>query len=95
MLAARRSRPSMLAGGRSTRRERGPRRDGAARRRRVAARARLRMFVDAVAQVGVLAARDRLVLAQLHLQVDRLVARVVELRLELRRERRVAARAAA
>ena len=51
--------------------------------------------VDAIAHVGVVAARDRLVLPQLDLQIDRLVARVVELRLELRRQSPSRASAAA
>ena len=51
--------------------------------------------VDPIAQVEILVAGDPLVLPELDLQIDALVARVVELALELGRQRPVARREAA
>jgi hypothetical protein len=47
-------------------------------------------FLDAIAHVVVVAARNRFVATQLHFEINHLVARIIELRLELRRQRRVA-----
>ena len=52
--------------------------------------ARLRSHaVDPIAHIEVISARNGLVFLEFHLQVDRLVAEIVQLRLQLRRERGV------